>query len=1197
MIEEGSSAGGKMQGGLPPLRPVRRLRALLRYRFGLISVVVLILTLFLSLQSEEGIFVWMLGAVTLLLLALGGIPESTVAMDDAVQRKPDRWMPHYNGLHLIGLLLSFLLILVASLDAPLGIKYLIDGLLHVTAATTGWILLRRALILLSVGIEKIPWIGRYLSILQPTHLYLGVIIGFFVLFLGVAKIITLETLRIDFLKFLAAILIFIVPAIGFRTFAMPVTSKVIATHFSILATLSFLMAPFIGGKREFLLNSIIMLWPIQFVSDRVTDNILKVGLFAVLLSSVINLRKKLVIEQAGKETPAALSIYPDPATYVDDDGYESGVARLVSHSNGGVIGITGVRGAGKSALLAKIRVRFLAQHCVAWTVAPVSHRGHDDLSFLLSVCRTVCQKTLDDAREVLYGRRNTLQQAGEEFLRRIRFPLVVLAIFVGLLVLLQGTGLQGAALFREKLSPPQTFRLGDTSIHFNTNQTHDSFREAVSAERLAIRRLVARIDAVLPPEAKKQTDTSSSQSFAIVPLVGHRGFDLVLGDSSSINPEIILKNHSWLADDVRERTHIANVENEMRYIDDLDIEEIDEEVNFRKIRDYFSQLSTREDAGTATEAAVAFNQLQKLFHRQIGGETGSFYNRGGARSGDLASSFESRLIALSMLRGYPGLELHLGAMTADLKAILNTTNMGIQHTEWASIVLLAAYLDRITPLLDQNVALSKKNEAAIKLFMDTDRLRRLRTVLMRYMEVLNGKTLTAGLADTDSTKAVPSGFFENIPARIDELDVRFVWTFFGILLLALLPEIWRAGNFVLRGLLNYQLLVLIRESNEFLEALEFSEGREASAGFSFKGLFDLSGKRTLTARTLTLQSLTDRYQTYVQSLLTYYNGKLIVIIDELDKMVDPEDVKKVLLELKGALFQRGCYYLISISEDCAKAFRGRLIEGRDIFESTFEDVIAIQQMAPTAARAMVANRLKTDDSAPKLSDDTIDILTVFSGAIPREIVRHLREIVLNPEGRKALNPKSIGCDIFKKELSQWMDQLRTAPYAGEQLIALREYCQKMLDALPKSMKEDWPDQTSQSVKDGSNISIGVVLTVCLEILDPNGQWRNNAIVNGLEIPTDAESRKHFRCLAELQAAVRLMIMNELMRHIWRTDKLDDDQAQASISCFRTVMLHPAIAERMLRDLAVKNLGLLYPEEKPRRNEASVSLGNELSDYR
>jgi hypothetical protein len=626
-----------------------------------------------------------------------------------------------------------------------------------------------------------------------------------------------------------------------------------------------------------------------------------------------------------------------------------------------------------------------------------------------------------------------------------------------------------------------------------------------------------------------------------------------------------------LPEDMRARLSIAQIIDELRLIDDFQFQQVNE---YRKIRHYF----TKEIYIPHYFNVTSYYRLQKAFYRQIGGNTESIYSS----PFDPGVSFEHCLIALAMLRGDTGLELHLASLTAELMSILKVTNAGVHETEWASIVLLAAYFDRIEPLSDQNLTPDTKKVKVSELFISADELRRTRSVLDRYLSVLNGETLTAGLTEAPSGEAATLGFFEGFVARTAALDQRFAWSFFAILLLALLPELWRAGNFVLRGLLNYRLLVLVRESKEFLQALEFSEGREASAGFNFRGIFNLSGTRTLTARALTLQSLTDRYHTYVESLLNYYNDKLIVIIDELDKMTDPNDVKKVLLELKGALFQRGCYYMISISEDSAKAFRGRLIEGRDIFESTFEDVITIRELAPSAARAMVHNRLKTDESAPKLSNAAIDILTVFSGAIPREIVRHLRDTVLNAEGRKPVSPKVIGRNILEREIRQWMDQLRTAPYAGDQLIALRENCRGMLDALPESTRDDWPDQTSPRVARNAVKSIGVALAECLRILDPDGKWRSEEIVSKLETDSDAESRKAFRSLAELQACLRLMIMNELMRHVWKFNRLDDVQSRAATMCLRTVMVQPAIAERMLIDLSVEKLRQIYPEEPPTR---------------
>ena len=341
----------------------------------------------------------------------------------------------------------------------------------------------------------------------------------------------------------------------------------IATHISVMSALAFLSVVAVGGDERFVYESILALWPIDFPVGRDENNFLKLALTAIVLALIVNLRKDLVAPSRASGSPAALSIYPDPATYVDDDGYEAGVTNLISSSNGGVVGITGVRGAGKSALLSKLRDRFDQHHCVVWTVAPVSHRGGDDLSFLLSVCRTLCQKVIDDLNEVLFGKRNTLQMAGEEFLRRIRVPGVLLAIIVSSSLLLRGPGGEAPILFGDRLPTPPAFRLGGNEIDSITPNLHEHFQEALNAERLTIRRLNARITEVLPEDGEEQDDKVSTKSYAIVPLVRHGGFDLVGRDNTAMSGEVLLGNHNWLAEDVRQAPNWEQVKSEFENFD------------------------------------------------------------------------------------------------------------------------------------------------------------------------------------------------------------------------------------------------------------------------------------------------------------------------------------------------------------------------------------------------------------------------------------------------------------------------------------------------------------------------------------------------------------------------------------------------------------------------------------------------------
>jgi hypothetical protein len=597
--DSGDARPGSQQ--LPPLRPIRRLRVLMSYRFGWLVAAAVALTLILTFVVGGSLFNWALGASTLLLLATGGIPELAIGSDDALPGKPDRWLPDYNGLHHIGLVLAALAMLHASQVSDPSIPWLTPALSllpQAAAATAGWIILRRTLILIPMLIAKLPFVGRICRYLRPEYLYLAVVCGLGIFAFYAARILTV-------LQLFSYILIFIVPAVGYRSFARPATSKIIATHLPILLIITTVMTDDAAS------GIIYSIWPFNIAQDSSDDFTLKLGLSFVLVALLFNLRRSLVVQEPGREAPAALSIYPDPATYVDDDGYEADVAKLIHQSNGGVVGVTGVRGAGKSALLAKIRARFKDRYCVVWTVAPVTHRSEDDLSFLMSVCRTLCQKAIDDAQQVLYGRRNTIQQAGEEFLRRIRIPLLLLAIFSGMVLLARDTGLEVPALLGDKLPAPDVYRLGDLSIRFNTEQTRESFQEAVSAERLAIRRLVARIDAVLPSD--EETASSSSTVFAVVPLVRHRGFDLIVGEGSTVDPTILLENHKWLPEDVRTKLEENDAYTELDWVDDFISQSSEDAIaEGRKVGDYFKNIEQSKELSNGLDAAY-FLQLQKLF--------------------------------------------------------------------------------------------------------------------------------------------------------------------------------------------------------------------------------------------------------------------------------------------------------------------------------------------------------------------------------------------------------------------------------------------------------------------------------------------------------------------------------------------------------------------------------------------------------
>jgi hypothetical protein len=97
-----------------------------------------------------------------------------------------------------------------------------------------------------------------------------------------------------------------------------------------------------------------------------------------------------------------------------------------------------------------------------------------------------------------------------------------------------------------------------------------------------------------------------------------------------------------------------------------------------------------------------------------------------------------------------------------------------------------------------------------------------------------------------------------------------------------------------------------------------------------------SSTRTLAQRPWTLPEVVDRFRAYVATLTDRYY--LVVGIDELDKMGSDEAARRFINDIKGVFGVRGCYYLVSISEDAMSSFEQRRLPFRDVFDSSFDEV-------------------------------------------------------------------------------------------------------------------------------------------------------------------------------------------------------------------------------------------------------------------
>jgi hypothetical protein len=231
-------------------------------------------------------------------------------------------------------------------------------------------------------------------------------------------------------------------------------------------------------------------------------------------------------------------------------------------------------------------------------------------------------------------------------------------------------------------------------------------------------------------------------------------------------------------------------------------------------------------------------------------------------------------------------------------------------------------------------------------------------------------------------------------------------------------------------------LGLLVASDDLTEYLDFELTRSKETEINIPLVKDLSGtmktSSALRSRSISLPGLTSQYIAYVRQLLEVIPNKLLVCIDELDKVTDLDSVKSILREIKGGLYVKGCFYVISLSEDSVQAFGGRLSSTRDIFESTFDEVYSIARLDIESCRRLLERRL--DEGGTTVTqlvsepDDVIRLCSILSSGIPRDLIRNFRECVLNEDHENSLTSfRSCWERLFRRKLEDLKHEVLIFP--------------------------------------------------------------------------------------------------------------------------------------------------------------------------
>ena len=602
-------------------------------------------------------------------------------------------------------------------------------------------------------------------------------------------------------------------------------------------------------------------------------------------------RRALVASPDDSSQSKPISIYPDANYYVDVHGKAEWLGKFIHSSDGGVIGLTGLRGAGKSALLNKVVSQFDAPFFTLHITSPV--RSGDRMEFFMMVCREVCSAVIKRVEDKIFNVEDTIASTARRGLwRRIRLISLVLTLGVG-----------GYFLYASNLIEVDSASISFTGKNELTVGKLEQMAVStgiVAADEANTRALLQSIDAFLG------RGDSTFDRLLVVPVAGQPLGILPVADANVDLVEthaLFFKNYLWLEstlfDSYIDYSPVRKPEAENLWADPLYFNGIyftqvvlpylDSYGDFKElVRSIFSAYYSSSSSGlldwSSSNLFVSFinNQYQNAPSTIEAYFRNNYLDE--ARIAHYVGSVARMLKVESRFEIPDSLKVESQSEDSDLLNILNQSEYS-DSPKLMSWVLLEAFF-RHAP----------DNDKETLLFDREKRLPQLRDLLEAYLREFP----SSSDGPTSLSPAAPQTISPLWQSLLSNIYLLIVGGFVLILLLG--GFVVRQINLFMAALINFNEYGLLQRSRNFVHQLSYSQSHQQGGQFSLANWLQLSTNRTLTERELTLPDLTKRYIDYIAEASSRFNGKMIICIDELDKIEDPAMVQQILRQIKGALF-------------------------------------------------------------------------------------------------------------------------------------------------------------------------------------------------------------------------------------------------------------------------------------------------------
>jgi Cdc6-like AAA superfamily ATPase len=201
----------------------------------------------------------------------------------------------------------------------------------------------------------------------------------------------------------------------------------------------------------------------------------------------------------------------------------------------------------------------------------------------------------------------------------------------------------------------------------------------------------------------------------------------------------------------------------------------------------------------------------------------------------------------------------------------------------------------------------------------------------------------------------------------------------------------------------------------------------------------VEGGRELSRSQMTLPDVVAEFRRLLTEIAK--RREVRIGIDELDKLESRDDAYRFMNEMKVLFGLDECFFLISVSEDAMSVFERRGLPFRDVFDSSFDDVVNV-------------GYLDLDESIELLQRRVVGLPLPFAflchcvaGGLARDVIRVAREVIASNPSDGSGWPVHLACqgvveaDVRAKVAASLVATRRMTPCS--QVEDLRSWLQEL----------------------------------------------------------------------------------------------------------------------------------------------------------